>query len=152
MREALRLADIASANDEVPVGSVIMRGETIMGIGSNHNIAGCDPSAHAEIVALRDACKYANNYRIPGTVIYVTLEPCPMCFAALIQARIERLVFGAADPKGGYRRFFSEAAIDQFNHSMVVQEGLLQQECREKIQSFFNAKRQRGKRKWIKEG
>ncbi len=151
MKEALRLASLAANEDEVPVGAVIIREHTIMGIGSNRNIGLHDPSAHAEINAIRDACTYANNYRIPGATLYVTLEPCPMCFCALIQARISRLVFGAADPKGGYRKFLTPSAIAAFNHQIEVTSGMMEEDCRDLLQRFFREKRERGRRKWMKE-
>ncbi|MCB1043217.1 MAG: nucleoside deaminase [Acidobacteria bacterium] len=150
MSEALRLAEIAAVADEVPVGAVVVRGETIMGLGSNANIGQSDPTAHAEILALREAGRYDNNYRLPGAELFVTLEPCPMCYAALVQARISRLVYGANDPKGGYTLFYGESGLAQFNHQIEVVSGTMEATCRSVMQAFFKAKRERGKRKWLK--
>ena len=150
MRTALRLADNAGAIDEVPVGALIVRDGLLMGEGHNQNVQAADPTAHAEVVALRDACAYEGNYRLNGAAIFVTLEPCLMCFAALVHARIHTLVYGAGDPKRGYSQFLSEADLTKFNHRMTIIPGVLQDEATAKIQAFFRAKRERGKRKWMR--
>jgi len=150
MREALRLADNAAMLDEAPVGALITRGALRLGQGCNRNICDHDPTAHAEIAALREACDYDANYRLPGTAIYVTLEPCVMCFGALIHARVATLIYGADDPKAGYSQFLDEAALAKFNHRIEVVRGVLADECAAKIQQFFREKRARGKRKWLR--
>lgn len=151
MREALRLAEQARGIDEVPVGAILIQGGLRLGQGHNQNILQNDPTAHAEIVALRDACSYADNYRLPEATIYVNLEPCLMCYMALVQARVETLVFGAEDPKGGFSRFLSEQALARMNHRPKVIGGVLGDEASAMIREFFRAKRQRGKRNWLRE-
>jgi len=150
MRAAMLLAVNAAGLDEIPVGAVIYRDGQLLGQGFNRNIGCSDPTAHAEIVALRDACGYFLNYRLPGAVLYVTLEPCLMCFAALIHARIELLVYGAPDPKTGYSRFLDAASMSRFNHEMKIEAGVLAEECGRQMRDFFQEKRERGKRKWLK--
>lgn len=151
MRHALRLAENARAADEVPIGAVIMREGLFLGEGYNQNIFAEDPTAHAEVVALREACNYIHNHRLTGpTTMYVTLEPCPMCFYAMVHARIETLVYGASDPKTGYTQFFDQAHLDRFNHQVQVIPGVLQEECADMLRDFFREKRERGKRKWMK--
>ncbi|MBU2053877.1 MAG: tRNA adenosine(34) deaminase TadA [Proteobacteria bacterium] len=142
MRLALEEAALAGAAGEVPVGAVIVRGEEILARAHNSPIALHDPSAHAEILAIRRAAAAVGNYRLTGTTLYVTLEPCLMCAGAIIHARIERLVFGAADPKGGvavslYRLF----ADGRFNHAVELTEGVLRVECAETLSGFFREKR-----------
>ena len=148
MQEAIRLAGLAAGEDEVPVGAVITRDGAQLGQGYNQNIGSSDPTAHAEIVALREACAYHKNYRLANSVIYVTLEPCLMCFTALIHARVETLVYGASDPKSGFTLFLDEARLDQLNHRMEIIPGVLADQCVAQIQAFFSEKRRRGKRKW----
>jgi tRNA(adenine34) deaminase len=150
MREAMRLAENAAGMDEIPVGAVIYRDSLLLGQGFNRNIESSDPTAHAEIVALREACGYFQNYRLPGAVLYVTLEPCLMCFTALIHARLDLLVYGASDPKTGFTRFLDAPRIAQFNHEMRIVGGVLAEECGQQVRDFFRAKRERGKRKWMK--
>jgi len=150
MKQALLLAQQAQAHDEVPVGALVVRDQVMLGQGFNCNIGQGDPTAHAEIVALREACKYDSNYRLAGASLYVTLEPCPMCFAAMIQARIATLVFGAADPKGGYQGFFGPMQRERFNHEIIARDGVLAGECAELVRKFFQDKRARGKRKWMR--
>ncbi len=142
MRRALELADRAAAAGEVPVGAVVVRDGELLGEGGNSVIGGADPSAHAEIVALRAAARAANNYRLPGATLYVTLEPCTMCVGALVHARIERLVFGAREPKAGV--ICSNAALldlAHYNHRMAWEEGVLAAESAGKLQAFFRARR-----------
>jgi tRNA(adenine34) deaminase len=142
MREALALAREAERTGEVPVGAVIVQGGKIVGRGFNSPIAWNDPTAHAEIRALRQAARAANNYRLEGAVLYVTLEPCVMCAGAAVAARIARLVFGSRDLRfGGVRSKFRIADSELLNHRMEIVEGVLAAECTELMQSFFAAKR-----------
>jgi len=142
MELALEEAALAREAGEVPVGAVIVRGEDLLARTYNRPISLHDPSAHAEILAIRLAAAAAGNYRLAGTTLYVTLEPCIMCAGAVIYARIERLVFGAADPKNGaavsrYRLFEDRC----FNHTVAVTGGVLRQACAEIISGFFHGKR-----------
>jgi tRNA(adenine34) deaminase len=142
MRRALELAQRAWKAGEVPVGAVLISGGTIAGEGFNQPIALHDPTAHAEIQALRAAAASVNNYRIPGSVLYVTLEPCLMCAGALVTARVERLVFAARDLRfGAVRSKFHAADSGLLNHSVQVEEGLLAAEAGELITSFFQDRR-----------
>jgi len=143
MYRALALAERAAAEGEVPVGAVLIRDGTVVGEGWNRPIAENDPSAHAEIRALRDAGRRLGNYRLPGASLYVTLEPCPMCAGAIIQARIDRVLFGATDPKGGACGSVFELlpSDDRFNHRTECSGGLLARECRELLRDFFQKRR-----------
>jgi tRNA(adenine34) deaminase len=142
MRRALELAREAEAAGETPVGAVLVRGGEIAGRGRNAPIELNDPTAHAEILALREACAAARNYRLPGATLYVTIEPCVMCAGALVAARVERLVFGARDLRfGGVRSKFRLADTEILNHRLVVEEGVLGAECSELISKFFEARR-----------
>lgn len=142
MKKALELAKRAGQAGEVPVGAVIVRDGKIIGHGRNSNISCNDPSAHAEIVAMREAGLATQNYRLPGCTLYVTLEPCSMCAGAMVHARLERLVFGAADPKtGAAGGCFDLLADERHNHRITVEDGCLQEECSELLKSFFRAKR-----------
>ena len=142
MRQALIQARLAQDAGEVPVGAVLVRNETLLGIGANRPITLHDPSAHAEILALRAAAQGLNNYRLPDTTLYVTLEPCLMCAGAMIHARIQRLVFGAPDPKTGVAGTVWEAfALPFHNHRVAVQGGVLADECGRLLRSFFQARR-----------
>lgn len=143
MRAALAEARKAEAAGEVPVGAVIVRGGEILGAGHNSPIASLDPSAHAEINALRAAAQAARNYRLEGATIYVTLEPCVMCAGALVHARLGRLVFGARDLRfGGAGSKFQVAHSELLNHRLAVTEGILGAECLELIQFFFARRRE----------
>ena len=142
MRAALAEAKVAAEEGEVPVGAVVVAGGEIIARGHNRSETDNDPSAHAEIVALREAAQKAGNYRLTDGTLYVTLEPCAMCMGALVQARIERLVFGAYDPKAGA----AGSAIDlsdsrSFNHRFEINGGVLAGECAEVLKSFFESKR-----------
>ena len=142
MRIALEEAGEALAAGEVPVGAVIVRGGELLARAHNGPIALNDPSAHAEILAIRRAAAAAGNYRLPGTTLFVTIEPCMMCAGAVLHARIERLVFGAADPKGGaavslYRVFDDR----RLNHAVAVSGGVLAGACKEILIGFFREKR-----------
>jgi tRNA(adenine34) deaminase len=144
MREALLLARQGAAAGEVPVGAVVVWNGEIVGRGSNSPIQFNDPTAHAEILALRDAGRRVSNYRLEGAVLYCTLEPCVMCAGAAVAARISRLVFGARDLRfGGVRSKFQVADSDVLNHRVEVVEGPLGPECVELLQQFFAARRSR---------
>lgn len=142
MRQALVLAQRAEAEGEVPVGAVIVRDGAIVAEGWNQPITGHDPTAHAEIVALRAAGKAETNYRLAGTTLYVTLEPCVMCAGAIIHARVERVIYGATDLRAGAAgSLFSILGTDQLNHQVDVQGGLLEDECGEMLKNFFKSRR-----------
>jgi tRNA(adenine34) deaminase len=142
MRAALELADEAGRFGEVPVGAIVAIGGEIVGRGFNQPIATQDPTAHAEIVAIRDAAKRIGNYRLTGSTLYVTIEPCQMCVGAMVHARIERLVYGAREPKAGAiesaMRAHDHPAL---NHRIVAVGGVLEAECRAVIQGFFEGRR-----------
>jgi tRNA(adenine34) deaminase len=144
MQAALAEAKRALAMDEVPVGAVVVDpAGTIIGRGCNQPIASHDPTAHAEIVAVRQAALSCGNYRLPGCCMYVTIEPCIMCLGALLQARIRRLVFGAADPKGGACVSLYRLPQDErLNHRIEVMGGVAAAECRDLLQHFFRQRRQ----------
>ena len=142
MREALRLAREAEANGEVPVGAVAVAGEAIVGRGRNAPIARHDPTAHAEMEALREAARATGNYRLENVTLYSTLEPCVMCAGALVAARVERVVFGARDLRfGGLRSKFRIADSELLNHRLEIVEGVLAVECVELLQRFFERRR-----------
>lgn len=142
MRAALEEAQAAGARGEVPVGAVVVADDRIVARAGNRTIGDCDPSAHAEIVALREAAKIVGNYRLLGTTLYVTIEPCAMCAGAMVQARIARLVYGADDAKGGaVRSCFSLLNHPQLNHRVEVLSGVLADEAVALLQSFFAARR-----------
>jgi tRNA(adenine34) deaminase len=143
MQRALGLAEHAAAEGEVPVGAVLVREGEAIGEGWNCPIGTHDPSAHAEIRALRDAGQRIGNYRLPDTTLYVTLEPCPMCASALVHARVRRVVYGAADPKGGAcGSVFALLPSDaRFNHAAEVTGGVLGEECGERLRAFFRERR-----------
>jgi tRNA(adenine34) deaminase len=142
MRRALELARDAEACGEVPVGALIVKDGEIVAEGSNRPIRSHDPTAHAEIVAMRAAAMALENYRIPGTTLYVTLEPCPMCTGAMVHARIERLVYAASDPRtGAAGSVFDLACNDALNHRIEVVGGVLANESAALLQAFFSARR-----------
>ncbi|MBK9393865.1 MAG: tRNA adenosine(34) deaminase TadA [Uliginosibacterium sp.] len=142
MREALALAREAGAADEVPVGAVVVCDGEIVGRGFNRPIGLHDPTAHAEIMALRDAAKNLANYRIPGCTLYVTLEPCAMCSGAIFHARIARVVFGARDPKTGVAGSVMDLyAQERLNHHATIEGGVLAEECARLLSGFFAARR-----------
>lgn len=143
MALALAAAGSARAAGEVPVGAVLVRGDEVVATGFNHPIGGHDPSAHAEMVALRAAARSLQNYRLPGCELYVTLEPCLMCAGAIMHARIARVVFGAHDPKTGACGSVVDAfANRQLNHHTQVAGGVLATECADALKSFFAHRRQ----------
>jgi tRNA(adenine34) deaminase len=142
MRMALDLARQGETEGEVPVGAILVLDGKAIGRGWNAPIARRDPTAHAEIAALREAAGHIGNYRLPGATLYCTLEPCVMCAGALVAARIERLVFGSRDLRfGGVRSKFRIADSDVLNHRVEVVEGVLGAECVELLRGFFAAKR-----------
>ena len=142
MREALELAREAERAGEAPVGAVVVVEGRVAGRGRNSPIGLCDPSAHAEMLALREAARSAGNYRLEGATVYSTLEPCVMCAGALVAARVERLVFGARDLRfGGVRSKFRLADSELLNHRVEVVEGVLAVECVELLQKFFQERR-----------
>lgn len=145
MRHALSLAERAYAAGEVPVGAVVVREGEIVGEGFNAPISLRDPSAHAEIQALRAAAERLGNYRLPGCTLYVTLEPCAMCVGAMFHARIERVVFGAADPKTGAAGSVVDLfGVERLNHHACAEGGVLAEACGELLRTFFRARRDQG--------
>ena len=143
MRRALALADRAANEGEVPVGAVLVHSGNLLGEGWNQVIGAADPTAHAEVVALRDAARVMGNYRLPGSTLYVTLEPCTMCAGAIIHARVDLLVFGAREPKAG--AICSTCSVleePRFNHRVAWTEGVLAQDSTDRLQAFFAARRQ----------
>ncbi len=149
MQEAIALARQAALSGEVPVGAVVVKDGRVVGIGFNQPISQNDPTAHAEVAALRDAASRLGNYRLPGCELYVTLEPCVMCVGAIMHARIASVVFGASDPKtgasGSVINLFSEPRL---NHHTTVVGGLLGAECGALLSEFFAARRRSGHAGW----
>ena len=145
MKRALELARKAESQGEVPVGAVLVRNGEIIGEGWNQPILQHDPTAHAEIMALRSAGQNMENYRLPATTLYVTLEPCPMCAGAIIHARVDRLVFAAADPRTGAAGsvFDLLPSDERFNHRTVIESGVLAEEASTMLKEFFQKKRQK---------
>jgi len=142
MRMALELACEAEAGGEVPVGAVIVMVGEVIGRGRNSPIERSDPTAHAEILAIREACAAVGNYRLEGAILYTTLEPCVMCAGALVAARIAKVIFGARDLRfGGVRSKFRLADADVLNHRLAIEEGVLGAECAELMQRFFAERR-----------
>ncbi len=142
MREALAQARDAAARDEVPVGAVVVLDGVIVGRGANRPISAVDPTAHAEIDALRDAARRVGNYRLTGATLVVTVEPCVMCAGALVHARIGRLVYGAPEPKAGaVSSAMRVLDAPSLNHQVTVDGGVLEGECRELMQAFFATRR-----------
>ena len=142
MRRALELARHAEEAGEVPVGALVVLNDEIIGEGWNQPIISHDPTAHAEIVALRAAAAYVRNYRLSDAVLYVTLEPCAMCAGAMVHARIARVVYGAADPKSGTAgSVFNLLESSALNHRAQVIRGVLAEECGEMLRKFFVARR-----------
>jgi tRNA(adenine34) deaminase len=142
MEEALRLARMAEVADEVPIGAIVLCKERVVGRGWNQVISAGDPTAHAEIVALREAARALRNYRLTGCTLYVTLEPCAMCAGAMVHARIARLVYGARDPKAGAVGSIMQVLNHpKLNHRVEVSEGVLAGRCMEMLQAFFRERR-----------
>jgi tRNA(Arg) A34 adenosine deaminase TadA len=142
MREALALAAEGALLGEVPVGAVVVQDGVIVGRGFNRPISGNDPSAHAEMVAIRDAAQAVSNYRLPGTTLYVTLEPCSMCAGLIVHSRIMRVVYGALEPKAGIvqsqGQFFAQGFL---NHRVLYEGGVLGEECGAMLSEFFRMRR-----------
>ena len=146
MRAALEQARLALAAGEVPVGAVVVLADRIVGSGFNQPISAVDPTAHAEIAALRDAARATGNYRLTDAVLYVTVEPCLMCVGALVHARVAEVVYGAAEPKTGAVVSTARAhEMPGLNHRFVVTGGVLAEDCRELMQQFFRARRTSGR-------
>jgi len=142
MRMALEEAKRAGEEGEVPVGAVLVSGAEVIARGRNRSIALCDPTAHAEILALRGGAGRVGNYRLPDSTLYVTVEPCAMCAGAVLQARIRRLVFGADDTKAGaVRSLYSLLEDERLNHRVQVTGGVLLEECQEIMRQFFQERR-----------
>jgi len=142
MRQALEQAKLAALAGEVPVGAVLVRNGEVIARAFNHPIGDHDPSAHAEMLAIRAAAANEANYRLPGTTLYVTLEPCAMCSGALLHARVERVVFGAPDPKTGAAGSVLDIfSVKQINHHTEVDGGILAEECGQVLKDFFKERR-----------
>ena len=142
MRAAISEAKVAASVNEVPVGAVVVKNGETIGAGLNRSIQDADPTAHAEVVAIRAAALAEKNYRLNGTTLYVTLEPCAMCVGAMIQARISRLVFGAYDAKAGAAGSVIDLCDNrQLNHQIEVNGGLLEEQCAGLLKRFFEARR-----------
>jgi tRNA(adenine34) deaminase len=138
MRAALAEAERAAAMGEVPVGAVLVRGEEVIGVGYNRREADQDPLAHAELIAIREAARRTGSWRLEGTTLYVTLEPCAMCAGALVQSRVARLVYGASDPKAGYCGTLGDIPRDaRLNHRLEVTSGVLAAQCAAILRRFF---------------
>jgi tRNA(adenine34) deaminase len=146
MRECLRLAEQAAARGEVPVGALVVLDARVIGSGANRRERDADPTGHAELVALRRACASVGRWRVDGATMYVTLEPCPMCAGALVNARVARLVYGADDPKAGaIRSLYAIAGDPRLNHRVEVVSGVLAEPCAVLLRDFFAAARARGR-------
>lgn len=143
MAEALKLAKLASEEGEIPVGALLVQDNQLIATGYNQSIKQNDPTAHAEVIALRQAGEALDNYRLPGTTLYVTLEPCFMCAGAMIHARVERLVYGASDLKtgaaGGGFDLFNQVT---HNHSLQIESGVLAEQCGQILTRFFKMRRE----------
>jgi tRNA(Arg) A34 adenosine deaminase TadA len=147
MERALELAAQAAVENEIPVGAIVVLNDEIVGEGYNSPISLCDPTAHAEIQAIRMACKAVNNYRLPGATLYVTLEPCSMCAGAIVHARIDRVVYAATEPKSGIvesQGHFFEASF--LNHQVAVHQGVLAEEASSQLTQFFQYRREQKKK------
>jgi tRNA(adenine34) deaminase len=141
MRSALLEAARAGERGEVPVGAVVVRDGRIIARGSNRPVSTSDPTAHAEVVALRRAARRTGNYRLPGCELYVTVEPCPMCLGAVVHSRVRRLVYGAADPKSGAVRSVMAFPFGKMNHRPEIAGGVLAEECGRVLREFFRGRR-----------
>ena len=143
MQQALAEARESAASGEVPIGALLVHEGRILARAGNRTIRDCDPTAHAEIVALREAARIIGNYRLADTTLYVTIEPCSMCAGAMIQARVSRLVYGAAEPRGGaVQSCFELLSHPDLNHRVQVTSGVLASDCSDVIQSFFAVRRE----------
>lgn len=143
MRQALDAAREAQTRGEVPIGTCVVKGNTIITVAGNRTRTDCDPTAHAEIVALREASRKLGNYRLTGVDVYSTIEPCAMCAGALIQARVKSLTYGAADERAGaVQSRFRVCDTDFLNHRIEITSGVLEEECRAIMQEFFRSRRE----------
>ena len=143
MRQALSAATEAQRRGEVPVGTCVVNGKTLLSVAGNRTRTDCDPTAHAEIVALREAARLIGNYRLTEVVVYSTIEPCAMCAGALIQARVRRLVYGAPDERAGaVESRYRICDTDFLNHRIEIRSGVLEAECRGLMQEFFRSRRE----------
>ncbi len=146
MQQALALARQAADQGEVPVGALVVRDSQLLGQGYNQPIIASDPSAHAEIVAIRNASQAENNYRLSGSTLYVTLEPCTMCFGAMVHARIARLVYGASEPRAGVcESQLQLPTVDFYNHRVEVEGGVLAEESAALLKRFFADRRKKSR-------
>ncbi|MDQ1408979.1 MAG: tRNA(adenine34) deaminase [Acidobacteriaceae bacterium] len=146
MQQALVEARESAASGEVPIGAVLVHEGKILARAGNRTIRDCDPTAHAEIVALREAARIIGNYRLADTTLYVTIEPCSMCAGAMLQARVPRLVYGAAEPRSGaVQSCFEVLSHPELNHRVQVTSGVLGSECSEVLQSFFAVRREQAR-------
>ena len=144
MALALEQAELALADGEVPVGAVVVKDGSVVGVGRNSPIAGHDPTAHAEIAALRDAARTLGNYRLPGCELFVTLEPCAMCAGAILHSRIARVIYGARDPKTGVHGSVVDLfGVERLNHHTTVVGGVLADECSGVLSAFFAERRRK---------
>lgn len=142
MKQAIELAQRAAAENEVPVGAVLVMDDERIGAGYNHPISLCDPTAHAEILALREAAIGMENYRLVDSTLYVTLEPCPMCAGAMVHARVKRVVFGASDPRAGAcGSVYNLVQSESLNHRVEITAGVLGETCGELLKEFFQSRR-----------
>ena len=142
MRQAIEQAQLAALEGEVPVGAVLVRDGKVISKAFNQPITHHDPSAHAEMLALRAAAKAEENYRLPGSTLYVTLEPCTMCAGAMLHARVDRVVYGASDPKTGAAGSVLDVfSSKQINHQTTVEGGVMGEECGQLLRSFFKERR-----------
>lgn len=139
--QALREAEKSEKEGEVPVGAVVVSENKVLSRAHNETIGKDDPTAHAEIMAIRKACLKRKNYRLSGCDLYVTLEPCPMCLGAAVHSRINRLIFGAYDPKGGAVESLMKFPFDRLNHTVEIKGGVLAEECGKILKGFFKKKR-----------
>jgi len=148
MRHALERAQAAAARGDVPVGAIVVRDGVIIGVGENRRELEADPTGHAEIVALRDACRNSGRWRVDGATLYVTLEPCPMCAGAIVNARVARLVYGADDPKAGAVRSLYQICTDpRLNHRVEIVPGVLAEPAATLLREFFRRARARAKKR-----
>jgi tRNA(adenine34) deaminase len=144
MRIALAEAELARAEGEVPIGAIVVLDGEIKGRGHNAVIQNSDPTAHAEIMAMRDAARAISNYRLTNATVYSTIEPCAMCAGAMVHARVAKLIYGATDEKAGaVDSHFEICSTDFLNHRVMVEKGILEAECRQVVQSFFRQKREK---------
>ena len=142
MAGALEEATAAAARGEIPVGAVVVQGDRLLARAGNRSIGDCDPTGHAEIVALREAARVVGSYRLPGTALYVTVEPCVMCMGALLHARVARLIYGCADVKGGgAASLYALGSDPRLNHRIAVTSGVAEEACRDLLQVFFRVRR-----------